>query len=114
MSGNLRQNSKSQGKVREFCCLKFIFSQVEDPNFETFLGECPPRPLNGLGITVEPNLGLEKSGKRQGISYSLEGGNPEYIKFPGTDEVNTNLYKCKLLAKKLGPHQVLVAYCRMI
>ena len=43
-SGNLRQNSKSQGKVREFCCLKFIFSQVEDPNFEKFLGEHAPRP----------------------------------------------------------------------
>ena len=27
------------------CCLKFIFSQAEDPNFETFLGE---HALNGL------------------------------------------------------------------
>ena len=35
---------KSQGKVREFCCLKFIYSQVEDPNFENFLGELAPRP----------------------------------------------------------------------
>ena len=26
----------------EFCCLKFIFSQVEDPNFENFLGSMPP------------------------------------------------------------------------
>ena len=43
-SGNLRQNYKSHGKVEEFCCLKFIFSQVEDPNFETFLGEHVPRP----------------------------------------------------------------------
>ena len=43
-SGNLRQNSKSQRKVREFCCLKLIFSQVEDPNFEYFLGEDVPRP----------------------------------------------------------------------
>ena len=40
---------KSQGicdripKVREFCCLKFIFSQIEDPNFENFLGEHSPR-----------------------------------------------------------------------
>ena len=47
---------KSQGicdkiqQVRGFCCLKFIFSQVEDPNFENF----------GLGLMVEPNLGLEK------------------------------------------------------
>ena len=43
-SGTLRQNSKSHGKVREFCCLKFIFSQVEDPNFEIFLREHAPRP----------------------------------------------------------------------
>ena len=39
---------KSQGicdripKVREFCCLKFIFSQVKDSNFEIFLGSMPP------------------------------------------------------------------------
>ena len=38
-SGNLRQNSKSQGKVRDFCCL-----EVEDPNFENFLGSMPPDP----------------------------------------------------------------------
>ena len=37
-------------KVKGFCCLKLIFSQVEDPNFENF----------GLGLTVDPNLGLEK------------------------------------------------------
>ena len=43
-SGNLWQNSKSQRKVREFCCLKFIFSKVEDPNFENFLEEPAPRP----------------------------------------------------------------------
>ena len=49
-SGNLKETSESRGihlkgqgicnripKVREFCCLKFIFSQVEDPNFENFL-----------------------------------------------------------------------------
>ena len=28
----------------EFCCLKFIFSQAEDPNFKTFFGEHDPRP----------------------------------------------------------------------
>ena len=46
-SGNLKEAPESQGirlkskgicdripKVREFCCLKFIFSQVEDPNFD--------------------------------------------------------------------------------
>ena len=41
---------QKSGKSQGFCCLKFIFSQVEDPNFENF----------GLGLTVEPNLGLEK------------------------------------------------------
>ena len=60
----------------ELCCLKFIFSQVEDPNFENFLGSISPDPLNGRGLTVELNLGLEKSGKSQGISYCLESGNP--------------------------------------
>ena len=67
-SENLKETSESQGtcpiipKVREsrgIFCLKFIFNQVEDPNFENFLG-------------VELNLGLEKSGKSQGISYCLE------------------------------------------
>ena len=61
-SGNLKNTSESQGirpksqgicdripKVREFFCLKFIFSQVEDPNFENFQGS---DPLNGLGLTV--------------------------------------------------------------
>ena len=66
-SGNLRQNSKCQGKVREFCCLKFIFSQVEDPNFENFPGEegggGEHASHNGLGLTKELNLGLKKSGK---------------------------------------------------
>ena len=42
-SGNLGHISKRQGKVREFCCLKFIFSQVKNPNFENFLGEHAPR-----------------------------------------------------------------------
>ena len=61
-SGNLQKNSKSLRKVREFCCLKFSFSQVEDPNFEDFLGEHATSPLNGPRLTVELNLGLEKSG----------------------------------------------------
>ena len=52
-SGNLKETSESQGicdriqsqgEVREFCCLKFIFSQIEDPNFENFLGEHTPKP----------------------------------------------------------------------
>ena len=46
-SGNLKETSANQGiylnsqgicdrilKVREFCCVKFIFSQAEDPSFE--------------------------------------------------------------------------------
>ena len=36
----------------------------------------PPHPLNGLELMVEFYLGLEKSGKSQGISYCLESGNP--------------------------------------
>ena len=59
-SGNLKETSESQGiclksqgicdripsqgKVREFCCMKFIFSQVEDPNSKNFLGEHTPDP----------------------------------------------------------------------
>ena len=39
----------------------------------------PPDPLNGLELTVELNLGLEKSGKSQGISYCLESGHPVQI-----------------------------------
>ena len=48
------KTSKSQGichgipKVTEFCCLKLIFSQVEDPNFKNYLGEHPQTPANGL------------------------------------------------------------------
>ena len=56
-SGNLKETSEGQGiylksqgicqripKVREFCCLKFIVSQVECPNFENFLGSMPLYP----------------------------------------------------------------------
>ena len=79
-SGNL--------KVREFATdfqksgnfvasLKFVFSQVEDPNFEKFWRACPQTPLNGL--TVELYLGLEKSLKSQGISCCLESGNRDQI-----------------------------------
>ena len=60
-SENLRQNSKRQGKVREFCCLKFIFSQVEEPNFKNCQGEHAPRPPNGLRLMVELYCGLLKS-----------------------------------------------------
>ena len=59
-SGNLKETSESQGicpkcqgncdrfpEVREsqgIFCLKFIFSQAEDPNFENFLGSMSPDP----------------------------------------------------------------------
>ena len=63
-SGNLPQNSKGQGKVRKFYCVKFIFSQFKNPNFENFLGQHVPTTLeNGLGLTVEFNLSLQKSWK---------------------------------------------------
>ena len=54
-----------------------VLSQVEDPNFETFLGSMPPDPLNGLRLTVELTLGLEKSenfilsGKWQPCKWSV-------------------------------------------
>ena len=35
---------QEMGKVREFCCLKVIFRQVKDPNFENCLREHAPRP----------------------------------------------------------------------
>ena len=34
-----------QLEIDLFCCLKFIYGQAEDHNFETFLGE---HALNGL------------------------------------------------------------------
>ena len=56
-SGNLKETSEGQGiclksqgicdkipKVREFWCLKFIFRQVEDPNF------CITKPVLAIGI----------------------------------------------------------------
>ena len=57
------QNFQSRGKIGEFCCVKFIFSQFEDPNFESFPEEhATTHPVNGVGVTVELNLSLEKSG----------------------------------------------------
>ena len=47
MSGNFDAKIKSQGI---FCCAKFIFSQSEHPNVETFPGEHALRPsLTVLG-----------------------------------------------------------------
>ena len=74
-SGNLKETSEIP-KVGEFCCLNFIFSQVEDLILKIFWGSMPPDPLTGLGHTLELNLGLEMS--PQGISYCLESGNPVF------------------------------------
>ena len=46
------------------------------------MGEHALRPPNGIGLMVELNLGLEKSGKCQGISYYLESGNPVFSPLP--------------------------------
>ena len=45
--------------------MKFIFSQFEDPNFET-------SPVKGLRLAVKFNLSLEKPWQSQGISFLLE------------------------------------------
>ena len=42
-------------KVREYCCVKFGFSEFEDPNLEEAFfweGGMPLTPKNGLGFTV--------------------------------------------------------------
>ena len=81
-SGNLKETSESQGiwdssKSRGILLSEIQF-QVEDPILKIFWGSMPPDPLTGLGHTLELNLGLEKSGKCQGISYCLESGNPVF------------------------------------
>ena len=40
--GIFKKNKESQGKVGEFCCVKFNFSQSKYPNFENFLGDHSP------------------------------------------------------------------------
>ena len=44
--GELLKNKKSHGKVREFCCVKFIFMQSKHPKFEHFGGSLAPDPLD--------------------------------------------------------------------
>ena len=66
---------------------EFILSQFEDPNFENFRGATPTPTVNGLGLTVEPNLSPEKPWKSQGIPSLLESVNPvemkcTLVKFP--------------------------------
>ena len=49
-SEKVREFSKTR-KVRELCCVKSISRQSEHPNFETFLQEHAPTPLNSFGQT---------------------------------------------------------------
>ena len=64
-------------KVREFCCVKSIFSQFEDPYFENFIGEhAHIPPVNALKLTVKFDVTLEKSWKGQEIASPLESRNP--------------------------------------
>ena len=77
---NLNETSQSQGislksqgicnripkvrevrKVREFCCLKFIFSQGEDPNFENCLVEHAPRAPSMVSDSWESLILVWKS-----------------------------------------------------
>ena len=84
-SGNLKETSESQWicyripKVREksenFVVWNLFSAKLKIQILKIFCGSMPPDPLNGLGIMVELNLGLEKSGRSQGISYCLESGN---------------------------------------
>ena len=43
-SGNLRQNSKSQGKVREFCVSNSFSAKLKVLILEIFWGSMPPDP----------------------------------------------------------------------
>ena len=62
------KNKKSQEKVREFCCVIFVFSQTEHPKFENFLEEHAPR----LPLTVlETHKNLIVVWKSQGITVDL-------------------------------------------
>ena len=60
----------------------------------------PPASLNCLRLTVELNLGLEKLGKSQGISYYLESGN--HVKTDGIRQLQllSFVYDCH---NKLSP-----------
>ena len=74
MSGNFDARRKSQGIVRKFYCMKFIFSQSEHPHFENFLGDHAPRaPLT----VFDTHKNLIVVWKSQGISSILETGDPE-------------------------------------
>ena len=87
MSGNFDASRKSQeifettrksGKVTEFCCVKFIFSQSEHTDFKNFLGACPQISL----IVLDRHKNLILVWKSQGISSFLDTGHPgvSYLK----------------------------------
>ena len=57
--------------------MKFIFGQLEDPNFENFLWEyAPTSPVSGLGVTVDFTLSLEESWNSQEILSFMKNGDP--------------------------------------
>ena len=63
-------------KVRDFVVWNSFSANLKILILKIFLGSMPPDPLNALGITEKLNLGQEKAGKSQGVSYCLESGNP--------------------------------------
>ena len=65
-SRSLPQHAKSQGKVREFCSVRVIFSQFEDSNFENFLREYAPRPPTWFRTHMKVKSWSGKSGRCQG------------------------------------------------
>ena len=75
-SRGIFEKQEKSGKIREFCCVQFVFSQSEHSNFKNFMGEHAPGPPKSLGHTEELNRSLEKLGKSQGISSLLETGHP--------------------------------------
>ena len=48
---------KKSGESQEIFCVKFIFSQFEDPNFEIFWASMPPDGPYGLGLIVSKSQG---------------------------------------------------------
>ena len=90
--GVLKKNKKSQGKDREICCVKFIFSQPEVSNFKNFLGEYAPKFPQTV---LDTHKNLIVVGKSQGISSLLETGHP--VK----DTCTSNVFS--VIVKRKGP-----------
>ena len=74
--GKVKEFLKTR-KVREFCCVKSIFSQSEHPNSENFLGAHALRPPRHTWVF---NCSLEKSERSQGISSFLENEHPDHFR----------------------------------